>query len=97
MGDRPGRNCSTTYHCGPSPFLDALQQAFPAELAVHDITDGRPGVMVESYPGLAHYVWNNRTAPALASFLSKWLLEGGWDGLYLDGYEHFQVLANSLR
>lgn len=63
MGDRAGRNCSTTYQCGPSPFLTALQAAFPKELATHDITDGLPGVMVETYPGLAHYVWNNRSAP----------------------------------
>ena len=40
MGDRPGRNCSTTYHCGPSPFLAELQRVFPPRLAVHDITDG---------------------------------------------------------
>ena len=25
MGDRAGRNCSTTYQCGPSPFLTKLQ------------------------------------------------------------------------
>lgn len=29
MGDRPGRNCSTTYSCGPSPFLKALWQVWP--------------------------------------------------------------------
>ena len=27
MGDRPGRNCSTTYRCGPSPFLSAEANA----------------------------------------------------------------------
>ena len=43
MGDRAGRNCSTTYACGPSPFLSALQRTFPAALAVHDVTNGAPG------------------------------------------------------
>eukprot|EP01052_Picozoa_sp_SAG31_P035852 SAG31_NODE_4383_length_3284_cov_1.151962_4_plen_240_part_00 len=86
MGDRPGRNCSTTYSCGPSPFLTALHATFPKELATHDITDGLPGTMVETYPGLAHYVWNNRSAPLLATFLSGWLNDHGFDGLYVDGY-----------
>ena len=86
MGDRPGRNCSTTYTCGPSAFLRALQSTFAPELAVHDITGGAPGVMVESYPGLAKYVWSKRLASLLATFLSDWLLEHGFDGLYLDGY-----------
>ena len=54
MGDKPGRNCSTTYRCGPSAFLSALQHAFAPRLAVHDLTDGLPGRMVESYPGLAN-------------------------------------------
>ena len=84
-GDRAGRNCSTTYHCGPSAFLSALQATFPKELATHDITDGLPGVMVSTYPGLAHYVWNNRSAPLLAKFLGKWLTDHGFDGLYVDG------------
>ena len=83
MGDRPGRNCSTTYHCRSSAFSDALQKAFPPQLAVHDITDGTPGVMVESYPGLPKYVWNNASAPLLATFLSGWLKDHGFDGLYM--------------
>ena len=83
MGDRPGRNCSTTYHCRSSAFSDALQKAFPPQLAVHDITDGTPGVMVESYPGLPKYVWNNASAPLLAKFLSGWLKDHGFDGLYM--------------
>ena len=86
MGDRPGRNCSTTYSCGPSPFLEALWQAFLPRWAVHDITDGLPGLMLESYPGLAKYVWTNRSAPAMAAFLGDWLVANGFDGLYLDGY-----------
>lgn len=86
MGDRPGRNCSTTYHCGPSPFLTQLQQTFSPKLAVHDVTDGLPGVMLESYPGLAKYVWNADSAPLLAKFLGDWVSAHGFDGLYLDGY-----------
>ena len=66
-----------------SAFSDALQKAFPPQLAVHDITDGTPGVMVESYPGLPKYVWNNASAPLLATFLSGWLKDHGFDGLYM--------------
>ena len=86
MGDRLGRNCSTTYSCGPSPFLSALQKAFPRRLAVHDITDGLPGIMLESYPGLAKYVWGQESATAMAEFLGQWALDHGFDGMYLDGY-----------
>ena len=75
----------TTYRCGPSPFLSALQDTFPLAQAVHDITDGMPGTMVEGYPGLAKYIWNNVSAPLLAKFLSNWLNDNGYDGLYMDG------------
>jgi hypothetical protein len=86
MGDRPGRNCSTTYHCGPSSFLTSLHEVFPNKLAVHDITDGLPGVMLESYPGLAKYIWTSKSAQLLAEFLSKWITDHGFDGMYFDGY-----------
>ena len=29
--------------------------------------------MVEGYPGLAQYVWNNQSAPLLAKFLGGWI------------------------
>lgn len=87
MGDRPGRNCSTTYSCGPSPFLSGLQHAFPTRLAVHDVTNGSvPGVCVQSYWGLAKYVWNAEGAQILAQFLGEWIVAHGFDGIYLDGY-----------
>ena len=47
---------------------------------------GLPGTMVESYPGLAKYVWSSRLASLLAAFLADWLLSQHFDGLYLDGY-----------
>jgi len=86
MGTRPNRNCSTTYHCGPSPFLSALR-ALPGidKLAVHNITAGLPGVMLESYPGLARYTWTQKLATMLADFFAGWLKEHGFDGMYLDG------------
>eukprot|EP00944_MAST-04C_sp_MAST-4C-sp1_P000369 g369.t1 len=86
MGDKPGRNCTTTYACGPSSFLANLQGIFLKKFAVHDITKGLPGVMVESYPGLAKYVWNSKSTPLLANFLSSWVIDNGFDGIYLDGY-----------
>ena len=85
MGDR-ARNCSTTYQCGPSPFLTKLQTIFPNKYAVHDITNGLPGVMLESYPGLAKNIWHSKNTPLLANFLSEWILDNGFDGIYLDGY-----------
>ena len=91
MGDRPGRNCSTTYSCdGVSPFVAALH-ALPEinQMAVHDITSPEQPVMIEGYPGLAKYVWSNRSAPLLASFLSTWVKTNGFDGMYHS--LHFRV------
>ena len=88
MGTRPGRNCSTTYQCGPSAFLTALR-ALPGinKLVMHNITEGQsPPTMIESYPGLASYIWNAKLAPLMANFFAKWLKDNGFDGLYLDGY-----------
>ena len=46
---------------------------FLKKFAVHDITEGLPGIL-ESYPGLAKYVWNSKNTPLLANFLSRGLL-----------------------
>jgi len=53
---------------------------------MHNITGGQAPVMMESYPGLAKYIWNAKLAPLLADFFVKWLQAHGFDGLYLDGY-----------
>jgi hypothetical protein len=88
MGDRLGRNCSTTYSCGEnsSSFSTKLRAAFPTKLAVHDITNGTPGIMVESYPGLATYVWSKDSATMLSAFLAETVKNAGFDGIYFDGY-----------
>jgi hypothetical protein len=89
MGDRPGRNCSTTYSCGESSssFSTKLRATFPTKLAVHDITNGTtPGVMVESYPGLATYIWSKDAASVLSTFLAETVSSAGFDGIYFDGY-----------
>ena len=93
MGDRPGRNCTTTYRCyddlRDNPFVAALNAAFPPELAVRRLSPANgscPYELVESYPGLASYLWAERSTEVLHTFLSAWLDKVGFDGIYLDGY-----------
>jgi hypothetical protein len=95
-GDRPGRNCSTSYQCGPSPYLSALQEGFPQRLAVHDVTNGAPGVMFEGYPGLAKYEFTEEAARRLSNFLSGWIMRHDFDGIYLDGYVEPTIKARNF-
>ena len=90
MGDREGRNCSTTYPCsdGHSPaYLQSLNAHFPPSYAARKPSaDGGPPALRCSYPGLAQYVWSNRSAPAIGAWLGGWATQHGFDGVYLDGY-----------
>ena len=91
MGDRPGRNCTTTYRCyddlADNPFVAALNAVFPPELAVRRLTPANKSYeLVEAYPGLAAYLWTERSTEVLHRFLSAWLQRVGFDGIYLDGY-----------
>jgi hypothetical protein len=87
MGDKAGRNCTTTYPCGRGTFTDALNATVPHELLIRRRTGkDKNWVLVEAYPGLAAYCWNSKLAPLLAKFLGGWLAGHGFDGLYLDGY-----------
>lgn len=86
MGDRPGRNCTTTYSCAttPSAFSAALNAAF---LGVWAARDGKTvvagGVPTERgfYAGQANYIPFRDSAAALSGFLGTWLPAHGFDGV----------------
>ena len=90
MGDRPGRNCSTTYQCSDpkyNPFVRDLNRVFPTTLAIRKLYPANHSyTLVETYPGLAGYLWTEASASILSKFLSSWVTELGLDGIYLDGY-----------
>ena len=74
MGDRDGRNCTTTYPCGQGTFTEALNKSVPHELLIRRRTaTHRQWQLVEGYPGLPAYCWNKRLAPLLANFLGDWI------------------------
>ena len=91
MGDLPGRNCSTTYACGAGSFTDALAAAVPPTALVARLDDPQapPGTRVVqcAYPGLAMFVPSAQSALLVADFVGGFVLEAGFDGVYLDGYE----------
>jgi len=89
MGDRDGRNCSTTYKCtdGQTPeFNRQVNDAFPKEWAKRQLGPGSDPVLQCGYKGQATYVMFNESAYSLAKMLSSVVLEQGFDGIYLDGY-----------
>eukprot|EP00946_MAST-07B_sp_MAST-7B-sp1_P000086 g86.t1 len=90
MGDRPGRNCTTTYRCSDpayNPFVRELNDVFPPELAIRQLhSENNSFSLVQGYPGLASYMWTAKSTTILHAFLSKWVKDIGFDGIYLDGY-----------
>jgi hypothetical protein len=90
MGDRPGRNCTTTYPCSDpvyNPFVRDLNAQFPPELAIRQLySDNNSYSLIQGYPGLASYMWTSKSTPLLHTFLSNWVQTIGFDGIYLDGY-----------
>lgn len=103
MGDRPGRNCSTTYACSDGvspPFNAALNAAFPGAWAARAgktvLAGGTDAMHAGFYPGQANYIPFNASAYALSALLGSWLPPRGFDGIYLDGYGMLQ-LSDSRR
>lgn len=90
MGDRLGRNCSTTYSCSDpkyNPFVKELNAIFPSELAIRMMHPSNNSyTLIEGYPGLASYMWTEKTTSILHKFLTSWIKNLGFDGIYLDGY-----------
>lgn len=86
MGDKPGRNCSTTYQCsdGQTPeFNQAVNNAFPKKWAQTSLTNG---TIHCTYPGQAYYVPFKESADSLAMMLANVVKDASFDGVYLDGY-----------
>lgn len=86
MGDRPGRNCSTTYSCtdGVTPEFNRLvNSAFPKAWAANNLTTNS---LVCGYAGQATYVPFKESADSLTKMLSSVVENAGFDGIYLDGY-----------
>lgn len=86
MGDKNGRNCTTTYSCtdGHTPkFNQMVNEAFPKHWAQTNLKDGN---ITCHYPGQAYYIPFKESADSLASMLSKVVKDANFDGIYLDGY-----------
>lgn len=82
MGDRAGRNCTTTYACGAGTFTKALNDSVPHELLVRTRTAAdKRWKFVEGYPGLAAYCWNKKLATVLARFLGGFIKDNAMDGI----------------
>jgi len=91
MGDRDGRNCTTTYKCtdGVTPEFNRLvNTAFPKSWAKREIDPSgvKQPVLQCGYKGQATYVMFEESAESLAKMLSQVVLDGHFDGIYLDGY-----------
>lgn len=90
MGDRPDRNCSTTYNCATGPFSHSLWSTFPTSLAVNQLLPNGSAMLTAPtcvYPGLASYVHSPKSIDVLVPFLQSQLqVQAGFDGMYLDGY-----------
>jgi len=87
MGDRAGRNCSTTYACtdGVTPeFNQLVNNAFPKKWAVNNLTTNSQ--LVCGYAGQATYVPFKESADSLTKMLASVVANAGFDGIYLDGY-----------
>ena len=75
---------------GETDVSDALQKAFPPQLAVHDITDGTPGVMVE-LPRAAEIRLEQRIRAA-AGPISLWLAQGARLRRAVHGCAHLRLV-----
>ena len=72
MGDRPGRNCSTTYQCGQGAYQIDLNKVFPSKYAANTLGKMNESVLCD-YPGLALHVWFKETADIMAPWLAQWV------------------------
>jgi len=56
MGDKPGRNCTTSYPCGTGEYSTAISQMFPPKYALNMINSNGTLTVMCTYPGLATYI-----------------------------------------
>lgn len=89
MGDRPNRNCSTSYHCAESSAYQTLiNDAFPAALARNQLFPNGSSAATCIYPGQAYYIPCAASVKSLAPMLASVVAEAGFDGVYIDNYIH---------
>jgi hypothetical protein len=92
MGDKPNRNCSTSYHCAESSLYQSLiNEAFPAALARNQLFPNGSSAATCIYPGQAYYIPCAASVKALAPMLASVVSEAGFDGIYIDNYIHPDV------
>ena len=89
MGDKPGRNCSTSYHCAESSaYQSLLNDAFPAALARNELFPNGSSAATCIYPGQAYYIPCAASVKTVAPMLASVVNEAGFDGVYIDNYIH---------
>jgi len=89
MGDKPGRNCSTSYHCAESSsFQSIINMAFPPALARNQLFSNGSSAATCIYPGQAYYVPCAASVKSLAQMLASVVARAGFDGIYIDNYIH---------
>jgi hypothetical protein len=85
MGDKPGRNCSTSYRCGKGKWTDEINKVFESRLALRQLhDDGRDPTVICTYPGLARYVPCRESVEIVTKLITRWVTETAFDGVYLD-------------
>jgi hypothetical protein len=89
MGDKPNRNCSTSYHCSESSAYQTLiNGAFPAALARNQLFPNGSSAATCIYPGQAYYIPCAASVKTLVPMLASIVVEAGFDGVYIDNYIH---------
>jgi hypothetical protein len=84
MGDKPSRNCSTSYRCGKGPWTEALNKAFKPEWTLRQLHHSGTATTICTYPGLAHFVPFRESVSVIVSLLKEWVDTLGADGIYFD-------------
>jgi len=92
MGDRPGRNCPTSYPCGAGNYSTTINYIFPPNYALNMINSNGTNSIICDYPGLATYIPSQDSANIIANFLSDVILDTQMDGIYLDNSVDVQLL-----
>jgi len=97
MGDKPGRNCTTSYQCGPGDYSRAISQMFPPKYALNMINSNGTYSIMCTYPGLATFIPSQDTSKIIANFLSKVVFDAQFDGIYLDNTVDVQLLEKGFE
>jgi len=97
MGDKSGRNCTTSYPCGTGEYSTAISQMFPPKYALNMINSNGTLTVMCTYPGLATYIPSQDSAKIIANFLSTVIHDAQFDGIYLDNTIDVQLLDSGFE